>query len=307
MTCLEKMTIDNPSLVNAAIQGGAYGCPHHYGYAEKPPYCDDFGIGTDRTHGIECSKCWDRDIPESSAQKVHDFICKKFHIQKAILDKAADSVAAYQEFLKMNMRSEQEMKCIEKKADTGCVGCLHEFPIVNETCRSCSNHDHFVSSGTIKDSGDRTEFSTGAVRDMREGKGRCDLMPLEVVANLINGRGLPEKDGRGKILYNVKTFLEKNDTYYLYLALEHFADRCYDRSITTMFLEVAKHFEDGAKKYGENNWQKGIPVNCYIDSAIRHYLKWLRGDTDEPHDRAFVWNLMCCIWEVDYRDKEESK
>ena len=75
-----------------------------------------------------------------------------------------------------------------------------------------------------------------------------------------------------------------------------------------MILEVAKHFEEGAKKYGESNWQKGIPVHCYIDSAIRHYLKWLRGDTDEPHDRAFCWNLMCCIWEVDYspRAKEET-
>ena len=29
----------------------------------------------------------------------------------------------------------------------------------------------------IKDSGDRTEFTTGAVRDMHEGKGRFDLIP----------------------------------------------------------------------------------------------------------------------------------
>ena len=42
-----------------------------------------------------------------------------------------------------------------------------------------------VMVSIIKDSGDRTEFSTGAVRDMREGKGRCDLMPLEVVADLL--------------------------------------------------------------------------------------------------------------------------
>lgn len=67
-------------------------------------------------------------------------------------------------------------------------------------------------------------------------------------------------------------------------------------TLNTKLLEVAKHFEDGAKKYGENNWQKGIPVKCYIDSAVRHYLKYLRGDTDEPHDRAFVWNILCCIW-----------
>ena len=63
-----------------------------------------------------------------------------------------------------------------------------------------------------------------------------------------------------------------------------------------MLLEVSIHFEEGAKKYGENNWQKGIPVHCYIDSAVRHYLKYLRGDKDEPHDRAFCWNLMCAIW-----------
>ena len=157
----------------------------------------------------------------------------------------------------------------------------------------------------IKDSGDRTEFETGAVRDMREGKGRCDLMPLEVVYNLLNGRSLPAKED-GQVMHNIKTFLEKNDTYYLYLALDHFADKRYERSTPTMLLEVAKHFEDGAKKYGENNWQKGIPTYCYIDSAIRHYLKWLRGDKDEPHDRAFVWNLMCCIWEVDYHNKEVS-
>ena len=40
----------------------------------------------------------------------------------------------------------------------------------------------------IKDSGDRTQFETGAVRDMREGKGRCALMPLEVVSYLYPGK-----------------------------------------------------------------------------------------------------------------------
>jgi hypothetical protein len=94
-------------------------------------------------------------------------------------------------------------------------------------------------------------------------------------------------------------------------ALDRFALDTYGTTektaYSTMFLEVAKHFEEGAKKYGENNWQKGIPVHCYIDSAIRHYLKWLRGDNDEPHDRAFVWNLMCCIWEVDYHEKTEKE
>ena len=151
----------------------------------------------------------------------------------------------------------------------------------------------------IKDSGDRTEFATGAVRDMREGKGRCDLMPLEVMARLYPGE-------HSIILTDLAEFLKTSDTEYLYDVLCKFAIIAYDRNITTQFLEVAKHFEEGAAKYGPDNWKKGIPTWCYIDSAIRHYLKWYRGDKDEPHDRAFVWNLMCCIWEVDYhKDKGE--
>ena len=145
----------------------------------------------------------------------------------------------------------------------------------------------------IKDSGERRSFDTGAVRDIQEGKGRCDLMPLEVVHKTLSS---------DRIIYCINLFKNTGETQSLYNALWCFMDKEYHNP-QTMFLEVSKHFEEGAKKYGENNWQKGIPVNCYIDSAIRHYLKWLRGDQDEPHDRAFVWNIMCCIWEVDYRDK----
>ena len=150
----------------------------------------------------------------------------------------------------------------------------------------------------IKDSGDRTEFESGAVRDMREGKGRCDLMPLEVVAYLYPGE-------HGDIFNELAEFKKTGNAECLYSALCKFATVAYDRNITTMFLDVAKHFEEGAVKYGPDNWRRGIPTWCYIDSAIRHYLKWYRGDDDEPHNRAFVWNLMCCIWEVDYH-KEES-
>ncbi len=153
----------------------------------------------------------------------------------------------------------------------------------------------------IKDSGNRRQFESGAVRDMQEGKGRCDLMPLEVVYKyfeLVNAQD--------KVLWWISSFQKNGLSLDLYNAIESFCTICWACDPATMFLEVAKHFEEGAKKYGENNWQKGIPVHCYIDSAVRHYLKWLRGDKDEPHDRAFVWNLMCCIWEVDYREKKDG-
>ena len=147
----------------------------------------------------------------------------------------------------------------------------------------------------ILDSGNRTEFETGAVRDMREGKGRCDLLPLNVIGDLTNDY----------IFKHINEFQICNDIFWLELALKDFimnhTDWCHEGCFTlqgfaTMILEVAKQFEEGAKKYGENNWQKGIPVRCYIDSAVRHYLKFIKGDQDEPHDRAFCWNIMCAIW-----------
>lgn len=138
---------------------------------------------------------------------------------------------------------------------------------------------------SIKDSGERREFETGAVRDIQEGKGRCDLMPLDVVGKWLNS----------DILTVIQDFKTTGDVDFLYGALTYFVvETSWDDQ--SMVLQVAKHFEEGAKKYEENNWQKGIPVHCYIDSAVRHYLKFLRGDDDEPHDRAFVWNIMCCIW-----------
>lgn len=36
----------------------------------------------------------------------------------------------------------------------------------------------------LQDSGARREFVTGAVRDIAEGKGRADLLPLDVVDSL---------------------------------------------------------------------------------------------------------------------------
>lgn len=94
----------------------------------------------------------------------------------------------------------------------------------------------------IKDSGNRRQFDSGAVRDMEEGKGRCDLLPAAAI------------------------------------------------------LRLARHFEAGAKKYGDRNWEKGIPVHSFIDSAIRHLMKYMDGWTDEDHLCAATWNCACAMW-----------
>ena len=146
----------------------------------------------------------------------------------------------------------------------------------------------------IKDSGDRREYRSGAVRDMEDGKGRCDLLPLNVAAMILQD---------GTILQLIAEFQRSEDTRFLYEALDIFRNSC-DWDDSTMMLEVSKHMEEGAKKYGERNWEKGLPVDCYIDSAVRHYLKWRRGDNDEPHDRAFCWNVMCCIWTIMHKSEK---
>lgn len=157
----------------------------------------------------------------------------------------------------------------------------------------------------ILDSGNRREFGTGAVRDIQEGKGRCDLMPLDAVGTVLNiyyadNADNADNEDVGATLMRLSHFRDTGNTGYLSMALGDFLDVSTYTCWSDLFLEVAKHFEEGAKKYGENNWQKGIPTHCYIDSAVRHYLKWLRGDTDEPHDRAFCWNILCCIWTCEH-------
>ena len=93
----------------------------------------------------------------------------------------------------------------------------------------------------IKDSGERTEFETGAVRDMHEGKGRMDLLPWAAI------------------------------------------------------MEVSKHCEAGAKKYGEHNVDRGIPTSSLCDSGMRHLAKYLDGWTDENHLVAAAWNLLWAL------------
>ena len=93
----------------------------------------------------------------------------------------------------------------------------------------------------FKDSGSRSQFDTGAVRDAQTSKGRCDLLPVRAI------------------------------------------------------FEVAKVLEVGAEKYDPRNWELGIPLHRYMDSGLRHAMKHLRGDRDEPHLAMACWNLLCCL------------
>ena len=137
----------------------------------------------------------------------------------------------------------------------------------------------------ILDSGNRREFDSGAVRDVAEGKGRFDLVPLYELGLLLNNNAI----------LHISKFRETADISDLHLAIRAFvADS--EMDMGSIMVGVSKHFENGCAKYGERNWEKGIPIHCYVDSGIRHLIKHLSGQTDEAHDWAFVWNMMCCSW-----------
>lgn len=86
----------------------------------------------------------------------------------------------------------------------------------------------------IKDSGDRTTYSTGAVRDMHAGKGRFDLMPIDVMAHQL----------KDDVLSDLAAFQNNPGDYgYLFQALHRFSKLAFE-SEETMLLETAIHFED---------------------------------------------------------------
>lgn len=58
---------------------------------------------------------------------------------------------------------------------------------------------------------------------------------------------------------------------------------------------LAQHYEGGARKYGDRNWQKGQPVSRYIDSALRHIFTYMEGDRTEDTLIAAAWNLLCAV------------
>lgn len=60
-------------------------------------------------------------------------------------------------------------------------------------------------------------------------------------------------------------------------------------------MEVSKHAENGSKKYGEHNVDKGLNTSSFADSALRHVAKWVDGWDDEPHLLAAAWNLLWAI------------
>ncbi len=61
-----------------------------------------------------------------------------------------------------------------------------------------------------------------------------------------------------------------------------------------MFERLARHLTAGAQKYAKRNWLKATgraEYERFRESALRHFVQWLRGDTDEDHAAAVWFNI----------------
>jgi hypothetical protein len=61
-----------------------------------------------------------------------------------------------------------------------------------------------------------------------------------------------------------------------------------------MLERLAVHLTKGAKKYDARNWMKAAgeeEMNRFRESAVRHFVQWMRGDTDEDHAAAVMFNI----------------
>jgi hypothetical protein len=73
----------------------------------------------------------------------------------------------------------------------------------------------------------------------------------------------------------------------------------YDLIPTSVLHRLAVHYENGAAKYGDNNWQKGQSLAQYYNSAMRHLQAIKDADLSEDHFAAAIWNVAAMIHHID--------
>ena len=69
---------------------------------------------------------------------------------------------------------------------------------------------------------------------------------------------------------------------------------------------LAKHYENGAVKYGDRNWEKGQPSSRYMDSLLRHAFRYLDGERNEDHLAAVVWNAFGIMFNEEYTQEHDD-
>lgn len=193
-----------------------------------------------------------------------------------------------------------------------------------------------MSDNYIKMDGEKAEFDGGAIRYTKTGKGRFDLIPGDVIVDLIYYAWENFYCG-GSMTTSMSDIIqcayqEDNVRYYEtiinlinweYAYGSHGVDdndeECKETTyneftlgLCKMLKDLAIHYENGAEKYGVDNWKKGIPVTggnrggSFTDSGLRHLNQYLLDCTDEHHCIACIWNFIGALWTLRNENKTHS-
>ncbi|KKL96051.1 hypothetical protein LCGC14_1848370 [marine sediment metagenome] len=66
----------------------------------------------------------------------------------------------------------------------------------------------------------------------------------------------------------------------------------YDLVSVYALARLAATYAEGAKKYGERNWEKGMEASNLVNHTLQHIFSWLQGDdNEEDHLAHAFWNL----------------
>ncbi len=56
-------------------------------------------------------------------------------------------------------------------------------------------------------------------------------------------------------------------------------------------LRIAATHKEGADKYGDHNWRRGLPFSDTLNHAMHHLVQYMQGDRTEDHLAHAAWNL----------------
>lgn len=82
---------------------------------------------------------------------------------------------------------------------------------------------------------------------------------------------------------------------------------CYELIPPIMLHRLALHYERGANKYANRNWEKGLKDSRCFSSTIRHLYRWLAGDRTEDHLAAAIWNIAALMHYETYQPDEPER
>ena len=74
-------------------------------------------------------------------------------------------------------------------------------------------------------------------------------------------------------------------------------DARYDLIPPEALRRLAERLALGSKKYGDNNWKKGIPVGNIVNHLQNHLEKWkLEGCLKDDNLGGLMWGVMALMW-----------